>query len=96
MTENKPKIEGKPRFCGRPTRNPGPAKKEFVTKVVGLETHTFGIRSAKYAAKYQKLVDAIANHVQKEYKGGPKIAKAIKELSLPMIWIPNYPTANSG
>ncbi len=44
--------------------------------------------------KYQILVDAIANHVQKEYKGAPEIAKAIKELSLPMISIPNYLTAN--
>ncbi len=32
--------------------------------------------------------------MQKEYKGGPKIAKAIRELSLPMIPIANYPTAN--
>jgi hypothetical protein len=96
MTENKHKTEGNPRFCGRPARNAGPVKKEFVTKVVGLETHTFDIGSAKYVAKYQKLVDAIANHVQKEYKGGPKIAKAIKELSLSTILIPNYPTADSG
>ncbi len=70
----------------------GSAKKEFVTKVVGPETHTFDIGSAKYAVKYQKSVDAIANHVLKEYMGGPKIAKAI----LPMILIPNYPTANLG
>jgi hypothetical protein len=52
MAENKPKIKGKPRFCGRPARNTGPAKKEFVTKVVGLETNTFDIGSTKYAAKY--------------------------------------------
>ncbi len=41
-------------------------------------------------------MDAIANHVQKEYKGGPKIAKAIEELSLPTIFFPNYQTVNSG
>ncbi len=87
-------MKGNQGFCRRPTRNSGPAKKDFVTKVVGLETHTFDIGSAKYMAKYQKLVDAIANHIQKEYKGGPKIAKAIKEMSLPMISIPNYPAAN--
>ncbi len=68
----------------------------FVTKVVGLKTHTFDIGIAKYVVKYQKLVDAIINHIQKEYKGGPKIAKAIKELSLPTISIPNYPTVNLG
>jgi hypothetical protein len=92
MTENKYKIEENPRFCGRPARNARPVKKEFVTKVVGLETHTFDIGSAKYVVKYQKLVDAIGNHAQKAYKGGPKIAKAIKELSLPTISIPNYLT----
>jgi hypothetical protein len=47
MTENKPKIQGKSRFCGRPMRNARPAKKKFVTKVVGLKTHTFDIGSAK-------------------------------------------------
>jgi hypothetical protein len=36
-------------------------------------------------------VDAIANHIQKEYKGGPEIAKAIRDLSLPTIAIPEYP-----
>jgi hypothetical protein len=25
---------------------------------------------AKFAAKYQKTVEAIANHIQKDYKGG--------------------------
>jgi hypothetical protein len=42
-------------------------------------------------AKYQKTVDAIANHIQREYKGGPEIAKAIRDLSLPTIAIPQYP-----
>ena len=79
MWESKPKVEGRPRFPRRPTRNVGLTKKEFVTKVVGLETHTFDIGNAKYTAKYQKSVDAIANHIQKEYKGGPEITKAIKE-----------------
>ena len=39
------------------------------------------------------MVDAIANHIQKEYKGGPEIAKAIRDMSLPTIMIPPYPTA---
>ena len=92
MTDAKPKIEGK-RQSRRPARNGAPARKEFVTKVVGLESHTFDIGNAKYAAKYQKTVDAIANHIQKEYKGGPEIAKAIRDMSLPTITIPAYPTA---
>ncbi len=90
MTETKPKIEGK-HHSRRPARNVGPARKEFLTKVLGLESHTFDIGNAKYAAKYQKTVGAIANHIQKEYKGGPEIAKAIRDLCLPTIVIPEYP-----
>jgi hypothetical protein len=41
-------------------------------------------------------VEAIANHIQKEYKGEPETAKAIRDLNLPMIPILNYPTTNSG
>ena len=91
MTDAKPKVEGK-RPARRPARSGAPARREFVSKVVGLETHTFDIGNAKYAAKYQKSVDAIANHTQKEYKGGPEIAKAIRDMSLPTIVIPAYPT----
>jgi hypothetical protein len=70
MTETKPKFEGKchPR---RPARNSGPARKDFVTKVLDLESHIFNIGNAKYAAIYQKTADTIANHIQKEYKEGP-------------------------
>jgi hypothetical protein len=71
-------------------------RKEFVTKVVGLEAHTFDIRNVKYAAKYQKSVDAIANHIEKEYKRGLEITKAVKELKLPTILITGYPTAKAG
>jgi hypothetical protein len=94
MTETKPKIEGK-RHPRRPARNARPAKKEFITKVLGLENHTFDIGNAKYAAKDQKTADANANHIQKEYKGGPEIAKAIRDLSLPTILIPEYPRPSS-
>jgi hypothetical protein len=96
MTENKPKIKGKPMFPCRPTRNLGLTKKEFVTRVVGLETHTFNIGNAKYAAKYQKSVEVIANHVQKEYKGGTWDHEGNQRVELPRISIPNYPTASSG
>jgi hypothetical protein len=94
MTETKSKIEGK-RHPRKPARNVGPARKEFITKVLGLESHTFDIGNTKYAAKYQKTVDAIANHIQKEYKGGPEIAKAIRDLSLPTIASPEYPRPSS-
>jgi hypothetical protein len=86
MSEATPKIEGAKKFC-RSTRAAGPIKKEFVTKVLGLEGHTFDIRNAKYVAKYKKTVDAIANHIQMEYKGGADIAKAIKALSLPTLQV---------
>ena len=46
MSEATPKIEGGKKFC-RPTRAVGPIKKEFVTKVLGLKSHTFDIRNAK-------------------------------------------------
>jgi hypothetical protein len=65
MTETKPKIEGK-HHSRKPARNLGPARKEFLAKELGLESHTFDIGSAKYVAKYQKTVVAIANHIQKE------------------------------
>ncbi len=88
-----PKVEGKKNFPRKPAR---PAKKESVTKVVDLESHTFDAGDLKYAAKYQKLVNAIANHVQKEYKGGSEMAKAIRELKLPQIDIPTYPVPTGG
>ncbi len=94
MMDAKPKVEGK-RPYRRPVSSGAPARKEFVSKVVGLETHTFDIGNAKYAAKYQKSVDAIANHIQKEYKGGPEIAKAIRDMSLPKVAIPAYPTPSA-
>ncbi len=63
--------------------------------MLGLKSQTFGIGNAKYAAKYKKMIDAIANHIQREYKGGADIAKAIKELSLPTLQVPGYPTAKA-
>jgi hypothetical protein len=85
MLEATPKIEGAKKFR-RPMRAAGqPTKKEFVMKVLGLESHTFNIGNAKYAAKYKKTVDAIANYMQREYKGGADITKAIKALSFPTL-----------
>jgi hypothetical protein len=37
----------------------------------------------------------LAKHIQKDYKGGPEIAKAIREMSLPTIVIPKYPQVGS-
>jgi hypothetical protein len=62
---------------GAGARNMGPTKKETVTTVVGLESHTFDSGHVKFASKYQKTVEAIANHTQKDYKGGPDILKAL-------------------
>ena len=96
MSEAKPKIEGAKKFC-LPMRAAGqPAKKEFVTKVLGIESHTFDIKNTKYVAKYKKTVDAIANYIQREYTGGTNIAKAIKALSLPTLQVPGYPKAKAG
>ncbi len=94
MSDVKPKIEGARKYR-RPVRAAGPTKKEFSTKVLGLETHTFDIGNAKYAAKYKKTVDSIANYIQREYKVGADIAKVIKELSLPSLQIPGFPKART-
>ena len=59
MSEVKPKIEVAKKYR-RPTRAVEPIKKEFSTKVLGLECHTFDIGNAKYVAKYKKTVNAIA------------------------------------
>jgi hypothetical protein len=99
MSDLPPKVKGggKHNFRkGAGARNAGPMRKEYVMKVVGLESHTFDIGCSKFAAKYQKTVEAIANHIQKDYKGGPEIAKTLRDLSLPVIDIPNYPTGISG
>jgi hypothetical protein len=59
--------------------------------MVGLESHTFDVGNAKNAAKFQKSLDAIAIHIQREYKEGPDIAKAIRDLILPKFPLPTYP-----
>ena len=57
----KPKVEGAKKFRRAFKAGGQPTKKEFVTKVLGLKSHTFDIGNPKYAAKYKKTVDAIAN-----------------------------------
>ena len=84
--EQKPKVEGKK--ARRPTRA---YKKEFVTTTVGLEEDTFDIGHPKYAAKYERSVDAISRHVQKEYKSGADVALAMRELIAPTVTMPTYP-----
>ena len=59
MTENNPKIEVKLTFPPSSGRNAGPAKGSRVGLV---ENHT-----TTHAAKYQKSVDAMPNHIQKDY-----------------------------
>ncbi len=61
-----------------------------------MENHTFDMGNAMYAVKYQKAVDAVADHIQLSYKGGPKIAKAICNMILPTIVAPNYPIPVAG
>jgi hypothetical protein len=95
LSEATPKIKGAKKFR-RPAKAVGPTKKEFITKVLGLKSHTFNIGNAKYAAKCKKMVNAIANHIQREYKDGADITKAIKELSLLTLRVPGYPTAKAG
>ena len=66
MSEAKPKIEGAKKFHW-PLRAAGPPiKKGIRYECVRLKSHTFDIGNTKYAAKYKKMVDAIANHIQRE------------------------------
>ncbi len=67
-----------------------------MTKILGLKSHTFDVGNAKYAAKCKRTVDTIANHIKKEYKGRPDIAKAIRKLSLPILTIWEYPSPVPG
>jgi hypothetical protein len=88
----KPKVKrNKKNFHCRSARNAGLARKKFVTMVADLKNHTLDMGNAKYAAKYQNIVGIVANHIQRNYKGGPEIAKAIRYMILPTIVIPNYP-----
>ena len=84
--EQKPKVEGKK--ARRPARA---YKKEFTTTTVGLEEDTFDIGHPKYAAKYERSVDAIARHVQTDYKSGADVALAMRELVAPTVTMPTYP-----
>jgi hypothetical protein len=63
---------------------------------VDLENHTINVGNAKYAAKYQKLLDNIAIHIQHKYKVGANAAKAIRDLVLPIVTLPTYPVGASG
>ena len=40
-----------------------------MTKVVGQETHMINTENANYVTQFKKLLDAITNYVQHEYKG---------------------------
>ena len=88
--EPAPSAQPAPRAGGsrRPVQRPGTGRREFVTKVSGLETHTFDIGHAKYAAKFKKSLEEIANYVQQEYKGGPDMGKALRDLALPTLTMP--------
>jgi hypothetical protein len=41
-------------------------------------------------------VDAVANHIQRNNKGGPKISKAIRDMIFSTIVAPNHPTPIAG
>ncbi len=88
------KVEGKK--AQKPTNRSGPIRKEYTSKLVGLESHLFDIGNAKYTATFQKSMDAIAIHIQCEDTGGPDIAKAIRDLVFPSVSLPPYPTGSSG
>ena len=85
--EQKPKVEGK-----KPRQPTKPQKKEYTTRMVGLEEDTFDIGHPKYAAKYERSVDAIARYVQQEYRLGTEVARGMRELVTPTVTMPVYPS----
>ncbi len=58
-----------------PARPVGRVMREYTTKIVGLDSHTFDVENAKYAVEFQKSLDAIAIYMQREYKGGQTLQK---------------------
>jgi hypothetical protein len=60
--------------------------------MVGLEEDTFDIGHPKYAAKYERSVDAIARYMQHENKSGAKVAWGMRELVTPTVTMPTYPS----
>ena len=66
-----------------------------MTKVLNLETATFDVGHAKYAAGFQVSLDAIVLYIQSNFKDGSYIAKSVKDLALVTIDLEDYP-ANTG
>jgi hypothetical protein len=58
------KVEGKK--AQKLTNSSGPIRKEYSSKVVGLESHMVDIGNTKYTEKFHKSVDAIAIYIQHE------------------------------
>ena len=73
----------------------GKAKTEYKAKVVGLEDSTFDVGDPKYAAKFHKSVEEIGLHIQREYKDGATIVKAIKSMVAAKIDLPAPPTPSA-
>ena len=48
--------------------------------IVGLESNMFDL---KVCGEISEVADAIVIHVQREYKEGPDVSKAIRDLALP-------------
>jgi hypothetical protein len=73
------------------------AQKDYKSNVIGLEDKTFNVGKAIHARRFQKVLENLSNYVQKEYMSrGPTIAKAMKDLLLPTLTLPDYPTAVVG
>ncbi len=93
--EQKPKTV-KRGFCLQ-RHAKSPAEKGYKSNVIGLKDKTFNVGKAIQAARFQKVLGNLANYFQKEYTSrGPTIAKAMKDLLLPTLTLPDYPTAVVG
>lgn len=82
MADVKPKVEGAERHSGRrKPRSTYTKKKEFKSSVAEIESDTFNCGDTKYAAKFNKSKENIANYLQCTVTyGGPDIGQIVREM----------------
>ncbi|KAL7447592.1 hypothetical protein ACHAXS_006643 [Conticribra weissflogii] len=93
MVDNKPKVEGADQRSGR--RKPSPyyaKKKEYKNNVPEIEDDTFDCGDTKYAAKFIKSKDNIANYLQRTTTyGGLDIGQIVREMKKITVTMPEDP-----
>jgi hypothetical protein len=71
---------------------PAPTRKEYYTKVVGLESHAFDVGNAKYMQKSSKNLWKQQHLMSNWNTGEADMAKATRDLILSTVVLDAYPT----